>query len=437
MPAALRMLVRTAFWGRIRRGMRGMRSPRGALISVFGCAVVVLWFLPALYFIASGEAVNPQYLRESFPMIMLMFALISLLSSGENAIYFSPAEINFLFPAPFTRRQLLVYRVATFAVASMLTAILVTIFLGRFAPLILSAYLGIALAFFFLSLLGMIVQLVGEAIALRIYTTGRRLIVLIMLAGVVALMLPVIQGGFGNGSWEAWREVRDHPFLQTLLFPLIPFGRVVAADQYFPEMIFWIAACLGECSVLFAVIVALDVNFNEASIRVSQDVYSRLQRMRSGGVFQARAASNRLSIPPFPAFGGAGVHAWRQLTHAIRMSKTVLIFMAIVILAVSAAAVVTRDADRSSGVLGWGMVGGGTLWITIFFANALRFDFRNDIEQMDLLKSLPVHTASLVFGELFAPVMVTTVLQSIVACVGAALIGPWHCAPIISLFAIP
>ena len=430
------MLIRIAFWGRIRRGLRGMKSVRGAIIGIFGAVVVVLWFFPAAVYIAMGESVDPIYLREIFPMIMLMFALFSLLSSAENSIYFSPAEINFLFPAPFTRRQLLVYRVLTIGIASALTAIIFTIIMGRFAPHIIAAYIGITMAFFFLSLFGMAVQLVGESIALRSYSTGRKAIAVLALIGVAVVLYPALQS---DSVFEGWRDARQHPLMTAMLFPLEPFGRLVSAENYFPDLFLWMGVCLAMCGGLFTLIVALDVNYNEASIRVSQDVYNRIQRMRAGGVFQSRGAKAGFSIPAFPAMGGFGITAWRQLTQATRVSKTMLFIMAMMIFCVGIPLVFipTDGEDFESGQISWMMIVGGILWITFFFGNALRFDFRNDVDQMDVLKSLPVHPVVLVGGQLFTPIFLTTLFQSVIAIAGAVFYGPWYYAPMVIAFMIP
>ena len=46
------------------------------------------------------------------PVVMLLYVVLSILTSlGERAIYFSPSDVDFLFPAPFSRRQILLYKI--------------------------------------------------------------------------------------------------------------------------------------------------------------------------------------------------------------------------------------------------------------------------------------------------------------------------------------
>ena len=47
------------------------------------------------------------------PLALFGFTLLFVFTSaGEAAIYFTPAEVDLLFAAPFTRRELLIYKLA-------------------------------------------------------------------------------------------------------------------------------------------------------------------------------------------------------------------------------------------------------------------------------------------------------------------------------------
>ena len=58
----------------------------------------------------------PQFggwLEPYLPIMILGFCLLSIFGpAGELAIAFTPAEVDFLFPAPFHRRELLIYKLA-------------------------------------------------------------------------------------------------------------------------------------------------------------------------------------------------------------------------------------------------------------------------------------------------------------------------------------
>ena len=52
------------------------------------------------------------------PLYLLGFTLLfAFTSAGEVAVSFTPAEVDFLFSAPFDRRELLLYKLAKTALA--------------------------------------------------------------------------------------------------------------------------------------------------------------------------------------------------------------------------------------------------------------------------------------------------------------------------------
>src|SRR5207244_3447758 len=55
-----------------------------------------------------------------------------------------------------------------------------------------------------------------------------------------------------------------------------------------------------------------------------------------------------------------------------------------------------------------GVIGGMIFWITMMFANLLRFDFRGDVDHIDTLKAMPVPSAAIAAAQLVAPVTVLT-----------------------------
>ena len=69
----------------------------------------------------------------------------------------------------------------------------------------------------------------------------------------------------------------------------------------------------------------------------------------------------------------------------------------------------TRDGNRAdagtSGLIGVGF------WMTFLFANALRFDFRGDIDQLDVLKALPISPTRITLAQLIAPTIVLAMCQ--------------------------
>src|SRR5262249_10268232 len=64
--------------------------------------------------------------------------------------------------------------------------------------------------------------------------------------------------------------------------------------------------------------------------------------------------------------------------------------------------------------------------MTIFLTPVVRFDFRGDIDRIEVLKSLPIRPSWLVVGQLAAPVVLVSVIQMIVLVGGQLAMGRAH-----------
>src|SRR4051794_19865598 len=123
MHRALWTLVRLQARAVIRRMFRGARSLRGAIFLGIGLVLFLLWLGPSIVNAYMLLRPDLQVVRMYFPIAMLAFCLMNLVTSaGERAVAFSPAEVEFLFAGPFTRLELLGYKIARSAFAALFTA---------------------------------------------------------------------------------------------------------------------------------------------------------------------------------------------------------------------------------------------------------------------------------------------------------------------------
>src|SRR6185503_17174873 len=96
----------------VRRIFRGAKTPRGAVFLFLGSIIFVMWFGGTLVNAFIIPRADPSQVSLYFPLAMLGFCVMTLITSaGDRAIAFTPAEVDFLFPGPFSRRQLLIYKI--------------------------------------------------------------------------------------------------------------------------------------------------------------------------------------------------------------------------------------------------------------------------------------------------------------------------------------
>ena len=114
MHPSLYKLMALTFKSSLRRLFRGARSVRGAFLIIFTIGIFAMMIVPSVLVasmrdrpagLASGLA--EPYLPLGLLSISLLFVFTS---AGEKALYFSPPEVDFLFPAPFHRRELLIFK---------------------------------------------------------------------------------------------------------------------------------------------------------------------------------------------------------------------------------------------------------------------------------------------------------------------------------------
>lgn len=446
MNPALWKLYRLRVHGSL-RSMRGkLKTVRGAALALFTLLFFLMTFGQNLVFFAirgssqvSLRAANT--LHEAIPLVMLVYLVTALGSSiGERAIYFSPSEIDFLFPGPFSRRQILLYKILGSFTAAMFIALLVATSLLTSVRSWPAAVFGLFLAKLFINSLVLCAQLAAEGISERVFTRARRW----LLGGfiiVAAILLTQVASRTYDESWQqTLQQVRHRPIAELLLAPFEVYARIITAERMLPDAMPW--AALGAVLVagVYAVAVRLDANYLETAVRVSQQIHERIRRASSEGAFAPRskrtAQSSRVPKPPW--LGGAGPLAWRQLIQALRSSRGVVTLAALAFLAMLLSFVMgSGSAGRLPTLLPWFIVGTAA-YLTFLISAQVPLGFRGDHERMDLLRSLPIRPLAIVSGQLVVVVILLSLLHG--AIFGAtALAIPSAAAPLVaaSFFALP
>lgn len=411
MHPALWTLLKLLLRARVRRILRGLKTPKGIVYTVVACGLLLVWLGPALALGLMHPDRDPTAVRQYAPLALLALWLLNLMSvTPESGVTFQPAEVDLLFPGPYRRRQLLAYKMVGIVIGSAGVAVMFTVFLARHVASLAAGYVGAWLGVLFVQLLHLAVTLLAATVAERAFTLGRRLV----LAGAgVALAGGLVLSFAGEGGAGAVVERFRASWVGTgVLAPFEVFGRIAGARNWFPELAGWAAAGVALNAAMALVVLWLDADFLEASVGASQRLYERLQRARSGTLVHADRGGGkprRIARPRW--WGGAGPVAWRQLVTAARSAKGLMILFLIIGAAVALPAVFQ---SRLSSITVWPAVVGMGVSSLFYFPQMIRFDFRGDVDRLETLKALPLSATAIVLGELFTPVLMTTVLQVVV-----------------------
>ncbi len=414
MSKALWLLIRLQFRGWLRYLGRSLGTVKGALLALVGVSV----FLPSMLtmlLVPSRPGLPPEEIRLFGPAALVFYCLLNVLvSSGERSVYFTPAEVNFLFTGPFSRREVLGYKIAFSLLLGLPMTLVMAAFLHGYARWFPAAYVGLLLIYVFLQLFSMAVSLLATTVGARLYTRGRKLV----LAAVVVLGVGALfqAGAFApdTNPREMLAQAAQTPLWQAATLPLRWFFDAFLAEDLWPDLVVSALLALLVDLAILGLVLLLDAHYLETAAATSARVYARIQRMRRAGLAgdTPRAGGPaRLSLPDFPWWGGIGPTLWRQMTTAMRGLARLAVVL--VILAVILRLLMRASPDEEELSVPR-LAAGGLVWLTVVLATLVPFDFRSDLDRMAFLKTLPIPAWRLVVGQLLTPVLLFTALQWLV-----------------------
>ena len=201
MDRALWLLLWLRFRGWFRRLGRAMRTPKGIALGLLG----LLLFVPMLASVVLTSAMpetrvgDPQMARQYGPWLLLAYCLsIVLFSSADRGLTFTPAEVDFLFPGPFSRRQLLAYKIGVNLLGSLFSTVFLTVFFQTYAFRVVAAVVGLFLTTTFLQLFNMAAALVAGTLGVFAYNRTRKVLLLAIGVAILGIIVPVGRQNLGN-----------------------------------------------------------------------------------------------------------------------------------------------------------------------------------------------------------------------------------------------
>ena len=428
MLGAFAYLTATSARNRFVRQVKRLRSPRYVLALLF--ALGYFWLVlinPA----RSGSAPGHFVIGEGAELVAAL-ALVGMatywwiVGSDRSALAFAPAEVQFLFPAPVTRRQLVQFKLVRAQVLILFNILIWSLLLRRgggegVMTWLRPISLWVLFSTFQLHRLG--ATLARSSVAEHGGAGARR-------SGVAAGLMFVILGAIAWGLARAWppQGVADltdalhlveaaaaHP---AAYWALLPF-RAVVAPLFTASVEAWLGAIGISTAIMlahFLWVVRADSAFEDAAIEASAERAARAAAWRGGGRMARRkpgaaaAVASRWRLPLAVTGEPAVAILWKNMYAVLRGDRfgRQLFFFAVIVLAICVFAYV--EPDRASGFLlgvlaAWGsmLVLLGPLW--------LRNDLRGDLPRLELLRTYPVPATRLVAAEMASSALVLTVLE--------------------------
>ncbi|MFT3916547.1 MAG: putative ABC exporter domain-containing protein [Anaeromyxobacteraceae bacterium] len=400
---------------RVLHQVRRLRQPRYALATAVGLAW--FWFYAGRHLVAGPRAVPPIPAGFSGLAAIGIAAVGTLLlllgwifRAQHRALAMSEAEIQFLFPAPLTRVQVLHWRVLQLLAAGLVGTAFTTLIFGRAAsgrPLLFALGAWIAFATVDLHRLG--IALTWAAVGEGWSGLRRRAGTFAVLGGLVAFAawavtrvdlsgLPLVNRpeAFAAGFRDA---VLASP-LRLALWPGLTLAGLVLARTW-GEFALHLPGALALLGLHYVWVIRSGVAFEEAAVAASE----RRARLREQLRERRRGAAERKGPRRAPfQLGPHGpvevAFVWKGLISS-GFGKLLGARGAILVLVVAGASLFLASPR---GELAAHIVGSVALPLWIFSAvlgaGAIRSDLRLDQRYLDVLRALPVSGTRLVRGEI-------------------------------------
>ncbi len=419
----------------LRQFRNGMKTVKGMLLMVMTVAIIAMVCLPNLFLrLSQSSSTVSSYsmLSNYFPLVLFIYFVVNLLTSiGERAIYFSPAEINFLFSAPFSRRQLLIYKLTGVLGAAFFQGLVITFALVNLIPSLLFGFVGAVLTTSFMSLTSILITLIGQVVNQKIYTRSKRLIGLAMV-GLIAVAIGQASSTIvADTDLMSWAEqICNSTAGKIVLAPFMVFCETFFASS-FSQFFFWMPIALLINFGLLAAILSLDANYSESADRISQKIQTKVDAVKNTGGWAGRARKGKLNIPIFAFYGGAGPLIWRQLVNFLRTSRSLLIFGGVGCAGLCIPIYFSFRGKIGDGFPLLGLVFAGIAYISALISLNLPMGFRAETNLIEHFKSLPIKPLPVAIGQIFGSVITLCFLQWIViffAVVASQFLSLWWIA---------
>lgn len=413
MSPSLRLLLWMRLRGRVRLIANRFGAMRSALLTVVAILLALSWLggiVVAIIFGSRRHSSGFAQMAEQWgaPAIFAAWVFTLLVGGKTGALAFTPADTDQLFPGPFRRRELVLYRIGVQSFGALVSGVFAGLWIIMNAGTPLGGWLGLVLLMLFLQFSNIAMSIAREAGGTRLKVVVGALV--LAFAGFVGVKAEAL-GGDVSKVVPTLKAIRESRVVSALLTPLEPFGHAAAATET-PTALLYALACLGLVLLMVALILRLDAVSLEASMIASQKVQAKIERMRRGRVVFKPTQS--VQVPMLRLPGRAGPIAWRHLTGVVRSGAWLFVPVALV------AGYVVAGVDRE----------GAEAILPVFVAmiafalpNMLRFDFRADIDHIDVLKTLPLAPVAVALGQLAAPVAVIACMVWALA-IGAAVRDP-------------
>ena len=433
---ALGYLVTRSFVNGVLFRLRRLRQPKYLLGAILGAAYFYFYFgrflaVSRMPWGAESGPASPHGLEIGAAILFVATIVLSwILPASRAAIAFTEAEIAFLFPAPITRRTLVIMRLVKSQFALLLFSAFMTLLSGRFH---LGSEVWMRIGGWWVIMNTLNMHRLGASFALqRLRERGmadgkRRVLVVLVLVAFVALVEfmrrslppPPDLATALRGGGEITNYIVQLLHTGPLRYVLAPF-KLIVAPNFAHEGVTFLRAllpALGIMALHFIWVVRADVSFEDASIEAAKKRAAFLAA-RGRGELRARGKSDKARTPLWrlrPTGFAPIAFIWKSLLKS-GGRRTLGRWAAFFAVLAAGAFALGRVEDLTKPLVVTAFIIGGGCYIALLISFVMigqlsAAQLRQGIATMDLLKTYPIPGWQIALGELAGPVLLGSLMQ--------------------------
>jgi ABC-2 type transport system permease protein len=414
-----------SFRNRIVSRMRRLKNVRYLLSFLVGMGY--LWFAGFRHLLDDrstlqhmGIPVSAFFVDLAAVLVLFMMILAWALPKQSAGLAFSEAEIQFLFPAPLTRRQLLVYKILRTQPQVFISATVISFLMFRGAKFVgvWACFITLSIYFTLVALGRARLKLLGAGFLVRLPAIGA------LAVGVAVLLWRTVDLGGFSGLEERLRPGRypdlpplfQGPVADAILFVPRFFGQAVLPASV-PQLLTSCAILLAIALLFFELAARTNVAVEEASVHASEKSAERRARLGERGA--GKQVTFPRIPPPFRIPAGARPEVaiyWKNVTAGLRISSPYLLIMAVLALYFLGQSFYGPGLEVPvMGFVALSLAAIFPLAGSTIFAQ----DMRLDLPRIELLKSYPISGERLVAAEIAGPLTFVAAVELMLLTVAA------------------
>ena len=390
-----------------------LKNPRQVIPGVI---IVVLFTFPlmTIYKVDIPLEMPPLTTDTMKPVIFSFLTFVTwiniLHSTTKNTLVFSLPEIDFLFPSPLKRKTILLNRIIInylklafqyLGLTSFMLFILSSLYRFAFWNRIFFLWVAVLSIMIFAANLGGIVSLISSHLSELKRSRNKKILI-----GVSIVFLGIITGYIimyvreGIPLTEAVTMTLNSSLVRVLMYPMAAASDVAVAWHLTGDIGVKILFLAFLCLITTWGALSIETHFYEASEATSRELWESVQKVRRQEVVVSESFVKKMrKVNPFGK--GATVLVWKNFVGMIRDVRTLLptMFMAIFMFVL----MLFRESEFEffSALF--------FLFFLVFITtNYVRWDFREDLRRIEIIKLIPDSNLKIVLSEIAVPILFST-----------------------------